>query len=51
MNLTEDQLKNRLKEWKENHPCSEDAWWHVQNAIGDLVGWEDWYAKFIKSLD
>lgn len=50
-------LKYALERWVENHP---DVWqeneygvphfWWVQNAIGDLVGWQEEWATFTSGL-
>lgn len=55
--LLADLLKRRLERWVNNHP---DVWqenefgvphfWWVQNAIGDLVGWQGGWAIFTSNL-
>ena len=49
--MDKNQILKQLPIWMKNHPCSEDTWWHVTNAIGDIVGWPDWYSEFIKVLE
>lgn len=35
-----------LNKWVENHPCDRETFWHVQNAIGDLLGWPKWFIEW-----
>lgn len=44
-------IKDKLPKWLKTHFPNDEEWWYVQNAIGDLVGWERWYAGFIFKLD
>ena len=52
MNLTKVQIKARFKAWCENHVGNYegDAFWNAQNAVGDILGWPEFWAKFVKEL-
>jgi hypothetical protein len=34
-----------------NHPdCNKESFFFVQNAIGTLLGWPEWYVLFVHEL-
>lgn len=53
LTLTEFKMKRRFEEWVENHPdvWYEERFWYVQNAIGDLLGWPEWWSEFVSELE
>ena len=61
--LTEKQIKERFKEWAESHcitthfpnlagevDLTDDRFHYAQNAVGDILGWPQFWSKFIKEL-
>lgn len=44
------EVLKRFNKWYYNHPCSKDTLWHVQNALGDVFDWPEWYQKYIKEF-
>lgn len=42
-------LKRHGNVWEKDENENSHFWW-VQNAIGDLFGWEEWYTKFINKM-
>jgi hypothetical protein len=43
-------ISETLPVWLQNHPCNRETFWHVQNAIGDIVGWPEWYTKLVTKM-
>ena len=37
--MTNQKLINQLKLWLETHNPSDDTAWHLQNFLGDYLGW------------
>jgi len=46
--LTKKEVIKRFEIWDFNHPCTKDEYWHAQNAVGDILGWPNWWVKWIK---
>lgn len=44
------QIMERFIRWSNNHPTTYDEMWYVQSAIGDILGWPDWWGKIVKSV-
>src|SRR3989304_3319940 len=43
-------VEEELPKWMSTHPCTDEEFWHVQNAIGNIVRWKKWYSNFISKI-
>ena len=46
--MTQQHIIKTLTLWRKNHPDCKEEWWYVQNAIGTLLGFPDWWVEFNK---